>query len=329
MPVDNIDTTSIHDPHIRQVDILRDLDHIADLIESCFSTTMDEDGRAYIRQLRHSAEEARRLTWATRYMEDYVPPVKGFIWEEDGRLIGNLTLIPFRKEGHYHNLIANVAVLPEFRRRGIAEKLTRTALRYSQQNGNLPVWLQVRDDNQAAETLYRKLGFTERTRRATWHFHSDHAHPPLETLPEGMSIRPSWWKDWRDQQALLLTLNPPEINWNLQVDFNNFKPGFLSHIVGYLPGDTNRSWCLYEGNSLMGIIAWEAARTWADNLWVGCQPEQVDITLHYLLPHALNAMLRHRPQSVNIASSLGVDIFQKIGFNLHYTLIWMEYLPQT
>jgi len=329
MPEDHIDPTPYHDSHIRPVDILRDLNPIADLVEACFSTTMDEDGRAYIRQLRRSAEKASRLAWATRYVEDFVPPIKGFIWEEDGVLIGNLTLIPFRKDGHLHNLIANVAVLPEYRRRGIAEKLTHTALRYTQQNGNLPIWLQVRDDNPAAETLYRKLGFSERTRRTTWHFRSDHTQPPIPSAPEGMSIRASWWRDWREQQALLLTLNPPEINWNLQVDFNAFKPGFLSHILGTLPGDTNRSWCLYRENTLIGLIAWEAARNWADNLWVGCQADEVEPTLYYLLPQALNAIMRHRPQSLNISSSLGAELLEKIGFERHYTLIWMEYQPRT
>jgi hypothetical protein len=221
-----------------------------------------------------------------------------------------------------------VAVLPAYRRRGIAEQLTMTALRYTRQNGNLPVWLQVRDDNQAAEMLYRKLGFVEQTRRTTWHFSADHADPAPSTLPEDFTIRPSSWRDWREQHSLLLVQNPPEYLWNLQVDFNSFKPGFLSHIIGYMPGDTSRTWSLYRGNTLIGVLCWEAARVWAENLWLGCALDQVDLTMRLLLPHAINTLQRHRPLSLNLSSAAGPAVLSQLGFENHYTLIWMENPPR-
>ena len=64
-----------------------------------------------------------------------------------GRIVGNLSLIPFVRRGHVVYLIANVAVHPDYRRRGIARQLTQTALDYLRQRGVSSAWLQVRDDN--------------------------------------------------------------------------------------------------------------------------------------------------------------------------------------
>lgn len=52
----------------------------------------------------------------------------GFVWEENGQIIGNLSLIPSTKGGRRVVVIANVAVHPDHRRRGIAHELTQRAL---------------------------------------------------------------------------------------------------------------------------------------------------------------------------------------------------------
>jgi len=47
---------AIDSSHIRPVDPRRDLLAIADLIEICFMDQMDEEGREYVRQIRHAAQ---------------------------------------------------------------------------------------------------------------------------------------------------------------------------------------------------------------------------------------------------------------------------------
>ena len=47
--------------------------------------------------------------------------VPGFVWEEDGSIIGNATLLQSDIPNRY--LVANVAVHPDYRRRGIAKGL--------------------------------------------------------------------------------------------------------------------------------------------------------------------------------------------------------------
>ena len=61
-------------------------------------------------------------------------PPAGLVWKEDSpdgggrRLVGNLSLIPIGLQGKRGYLIANVAVHPDFRGRGIGRELTTTAL---------------------------------------------------------------------------------------------------------------------------------------------------------------------------------------------------------
>lgn len=59
--------------------------------------------------------------------------------------------------GEFH--INNIAVHPDYRRRGTGEKLMRWALDFAGESRCKRIVLEVRTSNQAAIGLYRKLGF--------------------------------------------------------------------------------------------------------------------------------------------------------------------------
>jgi len=46
-------------------DIRRDLDPVADLVETCFAETLDEDGKRYVRQMHSAARNPGYLRWAS------------------------------------------------------------------------------------------------------------------------------------------------------------------------------------------------------------------------------------------------------------------------
>lgn len=74
---------------------------------------------------------------------------------EDGQLLGYCGIYLAADEGE----ITNVAVAPEHRRRGIAERLVRTLLEETKPLGIRNYILEVRASNAGAIGLYRKLGF--------------------------------------------------------------------------------------------------------------------------------------------------------------------------
>ena len=63
----------------------------------------------------------------------------------------------------------NVAVAPEYRRRGIAQALILELIRRLSQQGNRSLMLEVRASNTPAITLYHKLGFTQVGRRPNYY----------------------------------------------------------------------------------------------------------------------------------------------------------------
>jgi ribosomal-protein-alanine N-acetyltransferase len=65
--------------------------------------------------------------------------------------------------------ILNIAVIPEYRRKGIARWLLETFIEKSQQQQMRTVHLEVRDSNVSAVRLYEKIGFKTVGRRRNYY----------------------------------------------------------------------------------------------------------------------------------------------------------------
>lgn len=145
---------------VRPFDIGRDLRPVARLIAIAFADELDESGEAALRELRilgHMSGLIRLLTRSTGELQDVF---NGFVWMEDGELVGNVTVQRANNNsGRWQ--IANVAVLPRFRGRGISRSLMETALDYVQEMGGTWSVLQVRANNEVARGLYERMGFED------------------------------------------------------------------------------------------------------------------------------------------------------------------------
>ena len=144
-------TSTFIRPNLRQFDAQRDLGPVADLIELCFNDTLDPDGRSYLERMRSLAARPRVLLWVNSPADWNHTPFFGYVWQEDNRIVGNVSLISYPLMGKRLYLIANVAVHPDFRRHGIARQLTLQAIAYARQRQAPAVWLHVREDNLAAQ----------------------------------------------------------------------------------------------------------------------------------------------------------------------------------
>jgi ribosomal-protein-alanine N-acetyltransferase len=80
--------------------------------------------------------------------------------------------------------VYNVAVKPEFRRRGIAARLLRAALAWGAGNGAALAFLEVREGNSAAQKLYRGCGFQVAGRRRQYY-----AAPVEDALLMSVSLK--------------------------------------------------------------------------------------------------------------------------------------------
>lgn len=142
------------DGHIRPFQLSRDLNGLATLIEVAFGSELQEAHSTIVRDMRQMALMGPLLLTAGAV----VMPLSGFVWIEDGRLVGNVSYS--REAGGVDACtVSNVAVLPEYRGRGIASHLLGTTLDFLRQQGCRRVFLEVRTDNETAKSLYRKRGF--------------------------------------------------------------------------------------------------------------------------------------------------------------------------
>lgn len=315
--------------HLRPIDARRDLIQIADLIELCFSETIDPDGESYIQQMRKAAKNASYLQWAGSLGEQAPFPTSGFVWEDEGQIIGNLTLIPVLQRSQHMYLIANVAVHPDYRRHGIARQLTQAALNHARQRKAHATWLHVREENLGAYQLYKSLGFTERARRATW-FYSGETDLPVEPLSNRLRAfsKPAiTWRmqsDWLAQQKWLEKTYPTELRWHLAIKMGLMKPGFLASIYRMFIDARVEHWCARYQDQLMGVLTWQPTSNYADHLWLAVNPENEEIATHTLLNHVVEKFKNKRPLALDYPAGRTTHAIQTAGFQLHQTLVWMN-----
>ena len=67
----------------------------------------------------------------------------------------------------------NLAVIPTFRRQGVAEQLVARAIGLGFSKGTRRGLLEVRESNQAAQALYKKFGFTVYGKRKSYYTNPD------------------------------------------------------------------------------------------------------------------------------------------------------------
>jgi ribosomal-protein-alanine N-acetyltransferase len=108
------------------------------------------------------------LPWPERSFRFEVtdnPAARCWVAEVDGQVAAGLVIWLIVDEAH----VATLATHPHFRRQGIARKLLIHALCEAWGEGARRAFLEVRASNQAAQDLYRALGFVEDGRRPRYY----------------------------------------------------------------------------------------------------------------------------------------------------------------
>lgn len=307
---------------MRRFDARRDLGGVADLVELCFADTLDPDGERYLHHMRSAAKNPSFLRWAAAAADWSGVPLSGYVWEEDNRLVGNISLIPYIVRTQRYYLIANVAVHPDYRRHGIARQLTLQAMEYARQRAANAAWLHVRQNNAAAIDLYQSLEFIERARRTTWVSQNG---IPTQASPERIEIHKHRPRHWKQQRKWLEHLYPSELRWNLPLKIKALNPGIWGKIYRFFTNTYIWQWSALERNHLQGVISWQATRSYADSLWLALDPEAETGTAYALLIHAHQHLSPRRPLSLDYPAGYASQAIQAAGFDAQQTLIWMEY----
>jgi ribosomal protein S18 acetylase RimI-like enzyme len=326
---------------LRPLNVLRDLPQVADLIETCFRSTMDDEGQSYLQQMRRASNDRDFLSWAGRFMDSASMPLAGYVWEENGRIIGNVSLVFQTYRGRRIAMLANVATDPAFRRAGIGRALTERAMEGARQKATEELWLQVRDDNPAAIRLYSRLGFMERARRTTYRSKPLYSSPSFmspdastqsgtsataESLEDaGTSVLPrAEARHWPARRAWLDRTHPEEISWYAHWNWNVLGPGWRTALSRLLMDSSVRQWSAIQQGQLKASVAWIPTTRTPTSLWMAAPPDATDAAPRIALETARRDLAHQGRLTVEHPAGELAAAIQGAGFEPTRTLIWMR-----
>lgn len=168
--------------------------------------------------------------------------LRGVIWEEDGKPAG-VTFV-MRQGASDRWTIANVAVLPAYRRRGIAQRMVRAAIATARDHGAHLVALDVIAGNAPAVALYEHLGFERYEERVTLERHP--AATPLAPtpLPPGYRFEEIAFTRWHERYDLARRTTPETVARYRPVEPAAFRMPLLFRVplrlLGPLSGERQR-----------------------------------------------------------------------------------------
>ena len=312
---------------IRAFDVRTDLLSVSDLVELCFADRLTPDGEALLRKMRSSAHNKRFQEWAYSMAGRVSMPFTGFVWEEGDEIIGNLSLIPYHVGSKNYYMIANVAVHPDYQRKGIARSLVREALEFLLPRKLDGIWLQVDEGNQAAVDLYLRQGFEEISRRTTWILKPrDIPEEFLGWDVPGFQVENHRAKHWFQQRRWLESNYPPEVRWHLPLRPEYLRGGIAGKFSRLMLLDPKiQQWSVTAGNELIGVVSWQSSQTYADWIWIASSPETEGVLLDAFLPYWMNRPGAKRPLRLDFPFRKTNLSLETHWFKPARTLIWMKY----
>jgi ribosomal protein S18 acetylase RimI-like enzyme len=156
----------------------------------------------------------------------------GFIWEESGKPVG---IVNISRDGTSEDwIIANVGVLPEYRRHGIARKLVEAAIGLAREHRAANVLLDVIAGNTPAYDLYVALGFSHFSSSVEMLLDPSSAARPDCPLPDGYRVTRLSPSHWQPFYQLAQRVTPAEVQAYRPVTVHQFRPSLGLSLAGGL-----------------------------------------------------------------------------------------------
>lgn len=255
---------------IRKLKFPADFDTFYELITRAFQYPENPQWNAdqdQIAGLQDTVQTMRRIWPLFRLIRWTSPALRdallGYIWEEQGHPVGMVSLS--RRGSTDSWLIGDLAVLPEYRRRGIARQLVEKAVAHIRAAGGKLVVLDVITGNLPAYRLYESMGFQHFTSQLQMVLKSEH-RPALPDLPPGIKFERISMKEWQIPLAMAQRLVPAEVQAFDPISKDRYytPPAlrFFAHLTNTLRGNLVDDFILRkDGSEEVLAIGFINART--------------------------------------------------------------------
>jgi len=285
---------------LRQIDVRRDLRAIADLVGDAFAGELDAGGQASLRELRSLSRLGPLLYLMVPTSGELGGFLRGFVWEADDKIVGNITLQQADERGSRW-LIANVAVHSDYRGRGIAGALMQAALTRIREMGGEWALLQVQEDNEIARKLYGHLGFDEVVTESRLRIFQI-TDIPETVLPAGVSLVRLYDQDWDSMKHLLLRSVPASARWLHPARSSAYRRNSDPRLIlrwGHLIGLAQRERLgVYNGSDLMGALDVWSQPHGEHEIGILLHPDVQEEWTAPLLHHGLRQLQRYPYQPI-------------------------------
>lgn len=302
---------------LRPVDARVDMRQMADLIALAFEGDLDSSGKAMLRDMRNFGR-AGWLGWlaACLLLPEAAHP-RGFVWIEESRLVGNASLL--RVEGFPRRwVLANVAVHPTWRRRGIARGLTNACLAEARREQADEVILQVNSDRHAPQALYRDLGFVPQASRRIW---TRRNNAPLASSPPAAGVRARRDEEWELDWELARRQIPEGFIWPFPPRSSYYRPPRAAA----LGGARYQHWLWWEDGRLLASLA--ALPRYVHDEWrllLAVEPEGRGRVEEGLIRQAMRELPQQARLLLEYPAGQCDDLLSALGYLPGRCLTWMR-----
>ena len=310
---------------LRPVEIGRDLPQVVDLLRMVFGESLEGDEQKLFGDVGSGAVNGLMY----RLQPSAARLSNGFVWQADGRIVGNATLLTTKAWDRY--LVANVAVHPSYRRQGIARALMESVNTYVRNRGGRTVLLQVVKDNHPAIDLYKSLGYESVANMTTWYATASRIREissELAGFPEPViDLLPN--RRWQEAYDLDTAHVLADLNWPEPVAADAYRRSLWRRASDFLNGRQSETWSTIDpGGRLSGLasIYGEWGRSYYLTLRI--RPDQAGCLERPLLAKVIrrlrylprrNARIDH-PEADEITGKL----LQEANFSVQRTLTHMR-----
>ena len=297
----------------RPIDLPKDSDSVIRLLDLTFGPLFGEQGQ---RQL------------GDRVLVNLNPPLlnrlstsswrfrPGYVWEEDGKLVANVTLVKSDIAGRY--LMANVAVHPDYRQMGIGRRLLEEAIDYIEHLSGRDILLQVRHRNSAAIRFYEALGFKRVGAMIHWETTTSRLRPLMAEIDETSPIRKLRNSEWKLAHNLDKASLNPDLTWPMALTPKKYYRSLISKLDDFLGAQNKETWVVEKpktnerGTIITGLINLKSEWRRPMRLELRVHPAAKGVVEKFLLTKGLSRLRTWRSGTIRITHPAEDDIVNSL-----------------